>query len=392
MNRNAMLAAILALACLACTPTATPPAAVDAVKEVAAADAATSDTASTQEVTAGPLQPADLHALGLASQLRAVSAKQGDALWPGFRLHEKPLYLIYRNAKAKGVRGFLLGFAKVPAGALPVTAAELGPLASLGVPVYRYDVAVNLLSVGWTADGYTQIAGEIAVVAAYTDASKADDKAWARDLFTAYFQRLRMMDAEWKPVIGCGDPNKWSAHPEAATLMFVEAALVRDALAATDLALAKTLVLEFQAVRAWAMGLDPMVARIFNDAENDPGAEFFVVRNALIAAGFLTPAEVAAHDQAELAKAFLLPMAEFPDFINFYRGGETGAALLQLALRFGWTVEPTYRAGESFVHLIETHLGPSPPGALESAKKRYDYKAFEAKAKQAVAVKLAALP
>ena len=164
------------------------------------------------------------------------------AIWPGYALHKVPTYLVILGDKLKPVRGYLVGWPVPPLGATAVTLPGLKDLA------WRYDAGFIDIGAGERVIFDHEVAGTSALVVTYSASRDQSDLEWIDRLGEQYMTRLRLVEAVWQPVAGCGQ-NKYPRFEHAIALLFLECAVLAEAYAAKDPATAEQHMREWSAVR-----------------------------------------------------------------------------------------------------------------------------------------------
>jgi hypothetical protein len=368
--------AVLVPACQGSSKSATSQDSIGAV----GGDASTAKIDATADAKAFALEPdpVDLHAMTLLLQARAASAKASTSIWPSYTLGQVPTYLVRVDAKMDAVRGWLLGHATPPKGAFPLQAAQVAG------QVLRYDADLGLLKgEDWLED--LPIAATSTLVLTYDENRLNDPQAWVAMVGEAEMERVRRVEAKWSVVAGCGQ-IQFPRVPEAIALLFVDAALLKDAYAEKDHKKAEQLLREWYAVREQAQSVAPTLPKRNRHYDNQYGSNVYTSHRLLVATGLTTEAQLDALYAQKLSEPFTVPIKEFDD--TMLANGWLGAAALSVAIRLGWEVEPFYRKTDSVYWALPGILGEPPPSLVEVAKKRYDWAAFQARAEQVMTIKV----
>lgn len=321
--------------------------------------------------------PVDLHAMTLLLQARAAVAPVADSIWPGYSLGHVPLYLVRMDAKSDAVKGWLIGHEGQPAGSHPVQAPAVAG------HVARFDAALDQMNgEDWVAD--LTVAATSTLVLTYDETRLQDPGAWLEMVGQACMERLRQTEAKWNLVAGCGQ-FQFPRVQEAIALLFVDVALLRDAYAEQDPKKVEQLLREWYAVRHAAQAAAPTLPARNRHYDNEYGPNVYASHRLLVAAGLLTQAELDALYKAHLSEPFDGALKDFD--ATMLANGWPGATALTLAIRLGWKVAPIYQVTDSVYWAIPGMLGEPDPALVETAKKRYDWKAFQARADQIMALK-----
>lgn len=367
---------VVALLCAACAARA-PGTATDAaaVSDSALADARVTDAAHDATQTA-TLPTTDHNALLLLQKARAASALAAQAwpagsaaIWPKFNLHDRPLYLVALDAKDDAVRGYLVHWPSQPKGAFPLqdSAIQQG--------TFRYDAGLDADDL---FDDDPLVAGQHALVLTFPALGITDQAAWLHDTGVATMQRIQRVDVPWQPVTACG-VTTYPREQDAIALLFLECAVLKDAVVATEPKVIEQRLREWYVIRTTYADAVPVLRKRFHHYDNLFGSQEFAAARLLRNAGVLTPAQYVARLQGWLDAPFAAPLGQFDDLM--LNNGAIGAVALDLATRLGWDDEPSYRKTGTVYYEVPVHLGGEPTAALlGEAKQRYDWAAFQARA------------
>ncbi|MSP93196.1 MAG: hypothetical protein EXR79_15580 [Myxococcales bacterium] len=354
-----------------------------ATDTAAATEAGSLDAAADAFPASASAQAVDLAAIVLVAKLRTASNAAAQAkwpgpapaIWPGWALHKLPLYLVAVDAKQKPVRGFLVGVAPLPAGAVAVPAQ-----ASVAVPaeltVARWDAGLKDIGPGEEMSPLVTAGGIDLLLATYTAERLADAALWATGLGRAAMLRLHA-DAAWQQVQGCGQ-NSYPRYEEAIALQLLECAVLQEAVQAADSAGAEARLREWYAVRRRAIEVTVLVAKRWRHYDVQFGTATYAGQRLIAAAGLRTPAQ---HVAAHVAALQVLLDAKPTEFDSVSLGySAPGAAALEVATRLGWEVEPAYRATDAVYHVLPAKLGEPPASLVDVAKGRHPWAKFAATA------------
>ena len=318
---------------------------------------------------------ADLAALALVGKLRTASLVAAQApwpgpapvIWPGWALHKVPLYLVAVDAKQKPVRGFLVGVAPLPAGALAVP----------GHPdAVRWDAGLKDVGPGEIASPQITAGGLDLVLATYTAPRLADPVAWATAVGRVAMLRLHA-DAGWQQVQGCGQ-NSYPRYEEAIALQLLECAVMQEAVLAPDTATTEARLREWYALRRRAIEVTVLVAKRWRHYDVQFGTSTYAAQRLVTGAGLRAGAQ---HGAAHVAALQLLLDATPAEFDSVSLGySAPGAAVLEIATRLGWDVEPAYRTTDAVYHVLPAKLGEPPAALVDVAKGRHPWAKFAATA------------
>ncbi len=329
-----------------------------------------------KDAVANPLEPdpLDRQALQLLLQAKAAAGKAPADIWPQYGLAQVPTYLVRLDAKDDAVRGWLIDFPTAPKGAF----ALADPL--LAGKALRYDAELDgVFGDEWIYD--LPIAATSAYVVTYSAKSIQDPVVWTTALGEGYMERLRRVEAQWFPVGACGQ-TQYPREEAKIALLFLDRAVLLEGYQAQDLAVVTQRLREWYAIRREELDGSPLVTKRLHHYDNQYGSSVYTSQRLLLATGLRSQAQLDQAFSTELAAPATVPISAFDDAV--LNEGWSGAAILVLALRLGWQVEPYYRESNSVYEALPGHLGEPPASLIDDAKKRHDWMGFQARAKQIV--------
>lgn len=324
------------------------------------------DGATTPDILQNTLDPLDRQALLAIADVRKLVAQHGPKVWPGFAVAHVPVYLVVRDAKQKSLRAYLIAPAVAPTGA----ALDLPELATA---LYREDHKMKLIDYWEYYVTDADIYGNSALVIAADAAQMAAPDVFRQLLVTAYFERYRQLEDKWDPVGPCSD-IQYAKIPEAIALLFLENALLHDAILSDDPKLIESRLQEWHLARTAAVALYSMIDMKTRYRELNSGTGIYVANRLQIAAGVGSEAGLFETYAKQLDFAVAAPI---PDFNTVEFGeGWTGAVLLELSRKLKWDVAPYFHKAKTMADIVPLLLGAPAADALSAAKARYDWAYF----------------
>lgn len=323
------------------------------------------------------LDPADsavlarVLAVRAGSQALATAAWPQVAAWPGYALHNSPIYLVIRDEAGAPRRGYLIGSGEPPTGAKVLQSKGFGGVA-------RWDGGLKELWDGIEGAAAIEVGGIAAIVLGVGPVeAKAPGVALDLRLGALAMVRLREVDAPWRMVLACGQPG-YPRVAEAIALLLLECAVLDEALLASDHATRQQRLVEWAAVRSAAFAASQLVGQRFRHYDNTFAAErFAALRVAYAGAADPAAAIVAAH-RAALALPATVPIDGFDALMA--NNGDIAAAALEVSTRAGLDPAADYAAAKTVLDTIVAAWGVAPASALTAAQARHPWASFQARA------------
>lgn len=382
---------LLASAALCCSCASTPargPAA-DAGHADAAADTArgasakpTDTTSETADSTAPAGVPAlDRQALLLLQGWAELPTDHTASVWPGLKVLQAPTALVVFDADHVARRGWLLHWPAPPPGAVAVDDPAFSS------PIWRYDAVAADAFDPTTALADWEVAGTSALLlpvsAAWLAGGARPGGPWSQLVGAAAMDRWRQVEGQWPAVAPCGQPF-YPRDEQAIALLFLECAVLTEALDAVDPALAAQRLAEWHAIRTlYTQASAALMARVLHyDAAFAPA--WYAGRRLAIATGQRSEAAVAAEYRAALARPLQVAAADFDAVVSSF--GVPGAAALEVARRLGWPAAGVYAAGGSVWTELPSWAGAAPADAVDQAVARHPWRTMRAQAQKVMAL------
>ncbi len=368
---------------------APPPSATASGDTASVADVSLADTASDAKtgtslpdavgkaevsLAGAPTEGDDRYAMDLVQVARKGSLasagasfpKHSAALWPGYHLHDLPVVLVPTTMSGKPLRAYLLGYPKLPAGAMAVADH---PEAA------RHDGAIKELD----SDEAANIAGYDAMTIRYVHADLDQPDRFIAMVAGQAMSRLMHYEAAWEPPGACG-ANAYPRGIETLALWFLECAVLAEALTATAAPVLETRMREVWAIRTAYGGINDMLRRMNDHYDNAFAPVALVGLRVLRNAGRLDDKGYA----AQLTDWVNAPLAEPVDGFDarFLNDGTVRAAMLELAFRLNWNLAPVYAMAGTAQSMVPANTGGVPsPDLVETAKTRHQWAKMLARAK-----------
>lgn len=328
---------------------------------------ATADTAGVAADVAGPaMDQLDRQALLAIAEVRGLIAQYGPKVWPGFAVAHVPVYLVVRDAKQKSLRGYLIAPGVAPTGAAVA-------LPELATAVYREDHKIKLIDYWESYVTDADIYGNSSLIIAADAAQLAAPDTFRQLLVTAYFERYRLLEDKWDPVGPCSD-ILYAKIPEVIALLFLENALLHEAILSDDAKIIQSRLQEWYLARTAAVALYSMIDMKTRYRELNAGTGVYVANRLQLAAGVGAEPALFANYAQQLDLAVAAPIADFHS-VEF-GAGWTGAVLLELSRKLKWDVAPYFHKAKTMADIVPLLLGEPKPDALAAAKARYDWAYF----------------
>lgn len=343
-----------------------------AATDAAAADAKVSDAKSADAAPADPTPTAAEWALLDAfAKAGDASKAQGEAIWPGYALHQVGAYLVVR-VDASHARGFLVRPLAVPNGAIALAGHA---------DTYRYDAQTKGLLAPEDSNADLDVAGKPAVAVVVPQTQLANIDTALRLLGTVYFDRLRFTEQNWPSPASCGQTKRWSNNAEARALMFGESAALHAAMLAGDPSETAMRLNDFAQFRARARALDPMVKNMYDAHESSAAASQYGAERLLAAMGRQSLGQLDAAIAAGVHQALDAPMAQMVPVMQEH-ANFAGMALIRVGQWLKWDYAAPYLKGQTVGDAALDKAGGPSEAKLAEAKKRYDWAKFDARAQQ----------
>lgn len=293
--------------------------------------------------------------------------------WPGFALHAVPMYVVAIDVKGKPRRGYLIG------GTLPNDAvAAAAPFEG----VARWDAGVEDVWIGLEAASEFDVAGASRLLVGIRDGDgvredDAPDLAFAERVVDAYMTRLREVEAGWAAVQACGQAD-YPRVAEAIALLFLEAAVLDEALAATGKAEREGFLHDWASIRAAAVDASNLVGQRFRHYDNTVASARFAMLRVVAAAELAGMDWIRAQHAAALGLPYATTPTEFDDWM--FENADLGAAALEVAAWVSIDVQKTYEQADTVHSALLAHFGGADPKRVAAAKTRHPFADYQARA------------